>query len=178
MCGTAAAGTGRGKRASVDRPERREEAEHVDAGRDTFIDEIASVQRTLAGILQRVDTLPLGDPRFRSCVNRISAEVRRLFALERRFLYPAVREHLARGRAIADRELQDRHRIEVLLAALDGLGPDDPAFGGRLDSLMQAVRCHMARQEEHLFPRLRDAVPARELYGWNAEEAPITRKSA
>ncbi|AXK35020.1 hemerythrin domain-containing protein [Streptomyces armeniacus] len=129
-------------------------------GDRTLIEEITGIHRELRELLLRIDTLPFGDERFRGLVDQAITVLRRHARLERAHLFPAVRAHLVRGEALAERELADHARIERALTGLTRLAPTDPVFAPRLDALMQTVRCHFARQEEHLFPRLRDMVPA------------------
>jgi hypothetical protein len=159
------------------RRERAGQAARSERNERTLLEEIAGMHRELRELLARIDALPFGDERFRTLVDQAGADLLRHARLERNHLFPTVRAYLTRGETLAERELADHARIERALTGLTGLTPADPVFATRLDALMQTVRCHFARQEEHLFPHLRDMVP-----GWRlralGEEARRSVRSA
>jgi hypothetical protein len=78
-------------------------------------------------------------------------------------LYPAVRERLERGDAIADQEILDHQRIERTLKQLERLEVPNTEFNRLVDDLVSDVRAHVAAEERVLFPALADACSPQEL---------------
>ncbi|MDX3521524.1 hemerythrin domain-containing protein [Streptomyces scabiei] len=110
-----------------------------------------------------IEALPSGDPRRKECVDKVTIELVRHSVAEEAYLYPAVREHVPDGDAIADRELEDHAEAERTLKALERCTVDDPDFDLLITQLMTEIRAHIRDEEENLFPRLRASCSAEEL---------------
>ncbi|GAQ64336.1 hemerythrin domain-containing protein [Streptomyces scabiei] len=110
-----------------------------------------------------IEALPSGDPRLKVCVDKVTIELVRHSVAEEAYLYPAVREHVPDGDAIADRELEDHAEAERTLKALERCEADDPDFHLLVTQLMTEIRAHIRDEEENLFPRLRASCSAEAL---------------
>ncbi|MEU5196551.1 hemerythrin domain-containing protein [Streptomyces scabiei] len=110
-----------------------------------------------------IEALPSGDPRLKECVDKVTIELVRHSVAEEAYLYPAVREHVPDGDAIADRELEDHAEAERTLKALERCEVDDPDFHLLVTQLMTEIRAHIRDEEENLFPRLRASCSAEAL---------------
>jgi hemerythrin-like domain-containing protein len=76
-------------------------------------------------------------------------------------LWPAVREHVPGGGRLADRAICAELEIVTLLAELDKLDVSQPSFERVLTRFTEACREHFGFEEQHLWPRLRAALPPR-----------------
>src|SRR5512142_2720066 len=74
-------------------------------------------------------------------------------------LWPAVREHVAGGERLADRATCAELEIVTLLAELDRLDVSLPAFEQVLSRFTEACLLHFSFEEQHVWPRLRAALP-------------------
>ncbi|MEE1927085.1 hemerythrin domain-containing protein [Streptomyces sp. TRM 70351] len=119
------------------------------------IDELTTDHREVEELFGRIEALPAGDGQRKTYAEQVSIELVRHSVAEEMHLYPAVREHVPDGDAIADRELADHQEVEQILKDLEGCGADDPEFDRLLGRLMQEVRSHVRDEEENLFPALR-----------------------
>jgi hemerythrin superfamily protein len=105
-----------------------------------------------------------GDPSHRrSLADRMITELVRHSVAEEEYLYPATRDALPGGDALADGELREHEAIERLMKSLEGVDPADPAFDYLLAQLIVDVRGHFAEEEADLFPRLRIVCTPQEL---------------
>jgi Hemerythrin HHE cation binding domain len=73
-------------------------------------------------------------------------------------LWPAVREHVPGGDALADRAVCAELEIVSLLTELDQLDATRPEFEHLLDRFTQAAREHFDFEERQVWPRLRCAI--------------------
>ncbi|MFI5520076.1 hemerythrin domain-containing protein [Streptomyces platensis] len=103
------------------------------------------------------DALP-GSPDRKRLVDAITIELVRHSVAEEMHLYPAVREHLEEGDALADKEIADHARVEQLLKDLEEREPDDTDFDRLMVKLKTEVTSHVDDEENHLFPQLRNHV--------------------
>jgi hypothetical protein len=71
---------------------------------------------------------------------------------EEMYLYPAVREHVPGGQALADKEIQDHATVEKLHEELEKVSVDQPEFDDLVDRLISEVSAHIADEEEHPAP--------------------------
>ncbi len=96
-------------------------------------------------------------------LEHVVAELVRHAVAEEAWLYPAVRDRLPDGGAIADKERKDHLEVEQLLKQLEGEDPHDPANRAALHALMATVREHVQDEETRLFPALRTVYSQQEL---------------
>ena len=80
-------------------------------------------------------------------------------------LWPTVREHVPGGDRLADRAVCAELEIVTLLVQLDQLDVSQPAFEQVLSRVTQASREHFDFEEQHVWPRLRAALPPRAAAG-------------
>lgn len=116
------------------------------------IAELTTDHREVEEFFAHIESLPSGHSGRKDYADKATIELVRHSVAEEAYLYPAVREHLPDGDAVADRELADHAAAEQLMKDLEGCDADDPRFDGLLDKLMADVREHMADEEDHLFP--------------------------
>ncbi|MEW2403641.1 hemerythrin domain-containing protein [Streptomyces sp. NPDC046862] len=124
------------------------------------IDELVTDHREIEEFFGRIEALPPGDKNRKVLADQATIELVRHSVAEEAYLYPAVREHLANGDALADKELDDHSKAEQIMKDLEGCDADDPEFDRLIGMLMIEIRSHLADEEENLFPRLRAACPA------------------
>src|SRR5207244_2417985 len=82
---------------------------------------------------------------------------------EEEYLYPAVREFVANGDVLADKEIADHVRVEGLLKHLEHRQAHELEFEALTARLGTEVAAHVRDEEDHLFPLLREACTAEEL---------------
>ena len=76
--------------------------------------------------------------------------------LEEEVLYPAVLKVRAQGaRAVVREALNENQLLEGLLAALDGLEPDEPEYARKVEVLRRHVERHTTDAEERVFRQAR-----------------------
>ncbi|AZQ32746.1 hemerythrin domain-containing protein [Streptomyces cyaneochromogenes] len=123
------------------------------------IDELVTDHREVEEFFGRIEALPSGDKDRKLHADQATMELVRHSVAEEAYLYPAVREYVAGGDAIADKEIDDHSAAERIMKDLEGCDADDPEFDRLVGMLMSEVRSHIADEEENLFPRLRAVCP-------------------
>ncbi|MET7656110.1 hemerythrin domain-containing protein [Streptomyces sp. NPDC005486] len=124
------------------------------------IDELVTDHREVEEFFGRIEALPSGAKDRKLFADQATMELVRHSVAEEAYLYPAVREHLPGGEALADKELEDHARAEQIMKDLEGCHADDPEFDRLIGMLMSEIREHVADEEQNLFPRLRAVCPA------------------
>ena len=120
--------------------------------------------REVEEMFSRWEKGDIGDGRNkRDLVDHITVELVRHSVAEEQHLYPAVRERVPGGDAIADKEIGDHADVEQLLKDLEGIEPADTRFDATLSRLIAAVRGHIQEEESVLFPQLASASSAEDL---------------
>jgi hypothetical protein len=117
------------------------------------------------------------DQRLAALTGVLTATLTRHLSAEEQYLYPTVRAVLPDGDRLADREVGADQAIQYALRRLSAGGPAD--LRG-LEEIEPALRLHIHRCEDELFPRLRAALNETELIRLGnrvriAEEAAPTR---
>ncbi|MEU1574005.1 hemerythrin domain-containing protein [Streptomyces collinus] len=123
------------------------------------IDELVTDHREVEEMFGRIEALPSGHQDRKVYADQVTMELVRHSVAEEAYLYPAVREHVAGGDAIADQELQDHATAERIMKDLEGCDAGDADFDRLMGMLMSEIRSHIADEEGNLFPRLRQACP-------------------
>ncbi|MEU9079317.1 hemerythrin domain-containing protein [Kitasatospora sp. NPDC048538] len=123
------------------------------------VNELMTDHREVEEMFARLQALPVGDERRREVADQVTIELVRHSVAEEQYLYPAVREHVPGGDAIADREVADHERVEKLLKELEGVDCGDVRFDVVVDRLVAEVTAHIQDEERNLFPALADACP-------------------
>ncbi|MDK1472851.1 hemerythrin domain-containing protein [Streptomyces sp. 549] len=119
------------------------------------IDELTTDHREVEELFGRIDSLPLADARRKTLVEQVTIELVRHSIAEEAYVYPAVREYLPDGDAIADKEIKEHATAEQLMKDLEGTEPGEPEFERLVSALTAEIRSHVADEEQNLFPRLR-----------------------
>lgn len=119
--------------------------------------------REVEQMFGQLEALPLTDPKRREIALDVIKELVQHSVAEETYVYPAVREKLAGGDAIADKETAEHAEAERTMKDLEGLEPGDPRFDQLLGKLMAEIREHVADEEANLFPQLRAASTQEEL---------------
>jgi hemerythrin superfamily protein len=78
---------------------------------------------------------------------------------EETVVYPLMRSW-PHGDRIADERIAEQSETEQSLAGMESLDPDTAEFGAHLKALQTMVLDHARREEEAVFPLLRDHVPS------------------
>ena len=79
-------------------------------------------------------------------------------ALEEMYFWPAVRDHLQNGDALADRATGQEHEAKEVLAELDKLDASDAEFEKLLGTFIGAARDHIEFEETQVWPAMRTAL--------------------
>lgn len=124
---------------------------------DDVIAELTTDHKEVQELFSQYESTPPGSDRRKRLADEITIELVRHSVAEEEHLYPAVREHLDGGDALADREIADHSRIERLLKDLEGREPDLD-FDRLMVQLRTEVTAHIGDEENSLFPQLRTAV--------------------
>jgi hemerythrin superfamily protein len=141
------------------------------------IDELMTDHREVEDFFGRIAALPSGAKDRKMYADQVTMELVRHSVAEEAYLYPAVREHMPNGDALADKELEDHAKAERLMKDLEGYEADDPEFDRLMASLMSEIRAHVADEEENLFPQLRAACPP-EMLDDLGEKVRMAKKTA
>ncbi|MFI7500999.1 hemerythrin domain-containing protein [Streptomyces sp. NPDC049687] len=124
------------------------------------IDELVTDHREVEELFGKMEALPSGHKNRKTYADQVTMELVRHSVAEEAYLYPAVREHIPGGDALADKELRDHAEAEQIMKDLEGCSADDADFDRLVGKLMREIREHVADEEQNLFPRLRAACPA------------------
>lgn len=123
------------------------------------IDELVTDHREVEELFGKIEALPPGDKKRKVYADQATMELVRHSVAEEAYLYPAVREHVAGGDALADKEIEDHAKAERIMKDLEGCEADDPQFDRLMTTLMGEIRMHVDDEEKNLFPRLRASCP-------------------
>ncbi|GEC02471.1 hemerythrin [Streptomyces spinoverrucosus] len=121
------------------------------------IDELVTDHREVEELFGRIEALPPGEKDRKLHADQVTMELVRHSVAEEAYLYPAVREHVPNGDALADKEIDDHSKAEQIMKDLESCDADDPEFDRLIGMLMNEIRAHVADEEENLFPKLRAA---------------------
>ncbi|MEU6079410.1 hemerythrin domain-containing protein [Streptomyces sp. NPDC047108] len=124
------------------------------------IAELTTDHREVDEFFELIEKTAPGNSERKRLVDQLTIELVRHSVAEEMYLYPAVREHLAGGDDIADREIADHSRVEELLKELEDRKADDKDFDRLVVKLKTEVTAHIQDEETNLFPQLRSACSA------------------
>ncbi|MFF3565288.1 hemerythrin domain-containing protein [Streptomyces sp. NPDC002574] len=129
-----------------------------------IIAELTADHREVEEYFARLRALPVGDKQRRKVTDEVTIELVRHSVAEEMYLYPAVREHVAGGDALADKEIQEHAEMERDLKELEDVEVDDPRFDQLTRKLIVDVTEHLREEEQQLFPALAQACTPDELF--------------
>src|SRR5689334_24555756 len=119
-------------------------------GRD-LVDVLTAEHRAVESLFADVETT--SDRALRQqTMAAVLAELQRHSAMEERYLYPATREHLAAGDALATHEQREHAEAVAKMNRLAGLDASDPEYEPLLNALFTDIRDHVHEEETELFP--------------------------
>lgn len=127
------------------------------------VEELKTDHREVEELFGRIEQLPSGNPQRKEYADLVTIELVRHSVAEEAYLYPAVREHVPDGDALADRELEDHAAAERTMKELERCEADNPEFDRLMTQLMTEIRQHVQDEESNLFPRLTQSCPADKL---------------
>ncbi|CAL9617288.1 hemerythrin domain-containing protein [Streptomyces sp. enrichment culture] len=127
------------------------------------IDELVTDHREVEELFGKIEALPPGHKDRKLYADQATIELVRHSVAEEAYLYPAVREHVPDGDALADRELRDHAEAEQIMKDLEGCDAGDAEFDRLIGMLMSEIRGHIADEEQNLFPQLRASCSTEEL---------------
>ncbi|KAF4409111.1 MULTISPECIES: hemerythrin domain-containing protein [Streptomyces] len=119
------------------------------------IEELTTDHREVEELFGRIEAMPSGDERRKNLADQVTIELVRHSVAEEMYLYPAVRQYLPDGDAIADKEIEDHTTAERTMKELESCRASDPEFDRLMRDLMREIRSHVQDEEQNLFPRLR-----------------------
>ncbi|MDX3234145.1 hemerythrin domain-containing protein [Streptomyces sp. ME03-5709C] len=118
------------------------------------IAELTADHREVEEYFARLRALPPGDKERRNVLDQVTIELVRHAVAEEMYLYPAVRQHVPGGEALADKELREHAEVEQVLKDLEDADIDDARFDDLVGKLVTDVTEHVRDEEQHLFPSL------------------------
>lgn len=124
---------------------------------NNVIAELTADHREVEALFERLEALEPGDEQAVDLVDQITIDQVRHSVAEEQYLYPAVREHVQGGDAIADKEIEDHTKVELILKYLEHRPADDERFGELSKQLIAEVDSHVKDEEQRLFPALLEA---------------------
>jgi hemerythrin superfamily protein len=127
------------------------------------IEELTADHREVEAMFDSFNQLPVGSEQRREIADQFTIELVRHSVAEETHLYPAVREHIADGDSLADKELADHAEVEKHLKKLEGLNADHVEFDGLVTTIASEVTDHVRDEEDRLFPMLADACTPEQL---------------
>lgn len=128
----------------------------MEQGKDV-IAELTTDHREVLDLFDQIEEIAPGAQERKRLADRLTIELVRHSVAEEMYLYPAVRQHLTDGDALADKEIADHSRVEQLLKDLEGRDVDDRDFNSLLVKLRTEVTAHIKDEESRLFVQLRAA---------------------
>jgi hemerythrin-like domain-containing protein len=122
--------------------------------------------KSVLGMLEVLDDAPSGSGAASSglstmVTNLVIAESQHE-AIEEQFFWPAVRELLDDGDALADRAIEQEQEGKKLLQRLEDGIPGDPEYQEALKAFVKAGRDHIAYEQEVVWPAFEAAVSREE----------------
>ncbi|MEU9014504.1 hemerythrin domain-containing protein [Streptomyces sp. NPDC048479] len=121
------------------------------------IAELTADHREVSELFAQIEEITPGSAKRKQLLDQLTIELVRHSVAEEMHLYPAVREYLENGDALADKELADHGRLEQLLKGLEARDADDLDFNRLLVNLRVEVFAHVKDEENNLFVQLRQA---------------------
>lgn len=119
------------------------------------LDTLVADHQTVAHLFDRYAA---GNGRKEEVLREIVRELSVHAALEEQIVYPTMRAKLGAGDDEADAAIDDHQQIKRLLADLEKLDIDSADHRDRFQGLVAAVQEHVTKEEQHLFPRLRNTL--------------------
>src|SRR4051794_21640227 len=107
------------------------------------IKELMTDHQEVRDLFGKIEALPPGEKKRKVHADQATMELVRHSVAEEAYLYPAVRQYLANGDAMADQEIDDHSRAEQIMKDLESREADDPEFDRLIGALMTEIRSHI-----------------------------------
>jgi Hemerythrin HHE cation binding domain len=140
---------------------------------------LAAAHRDVEQMLDRMRALIGAPAELRdqggSLADKLISAVSQHEAAEEQYFWPAVKQNVGDGGALAADGIEQETVGKKVLAELDGMAPDDPRFVPLMIKFDHAARAHIAYEEQQVWPSLRAALPADNANGLGARLASATQ---
>ncbi|GIH79633.1 hemerythrin [Planobispora longispora] len=114
--------------------------------------------REVEQMFTELEGLSAGDTeRRRELTEKVITELVRHSVAEEAYLYPAVRDLIPGGDALADRELAEHAEAEETMKELERTDVSEARHEILMNRLIAEVRAHVQEEENMLFPKLRES---------------------
>jgi hemerythrin superfamily protein len=89
----------------------------------------------------------------RKLMEQITADLKMHTQIEEEIFYPAVREvGTAKAEEMIDEAFEEHHVVDLVLAELPQVDPEDERFEAKMTVLSELVKHHVEEEEEEMFP--------------------------
>ena len=89
----------------------------------------------------------------RKLMEQITADLKMHTQIEEEIFYPAVREvGTAKAEEMIDEAFEEHHVVDLVLAELPQVDPEDERFAAKMTVLSELVKHHVEEEEEEMFP--------------------------
>jgi len=89
----------------------------------------------------------------RKLMDQIAADLKMHTQIEEEIFYPAVREvGTAKAEEMIDEAFEEHHVVDLVLAELPQVDPEDERFEAKMTVLSELVKHHVEEEEEEMFP--------------------------
>lgn len=121
---------------------------------------LTSDHRSVQSLFTQVEGVAAPNP---EVVHSLVKELSVHDAIEREYLYPAVREKVSSGSGMADHSIEEHDEVAETLLAIDKADDGSTEQASLLVKLIPAVQAHVVEEEGQIFPALRQALSEKEL---------------
>ena len=91
--------------------------------------------------------------RRRQLMDEITNELKIHTKIEEEIFYPAVREiGTSKAEELVDESFEEHHVVDLVLAELPKVDPEDDRFAAKMTVLSELVQHHAGEEEEEMFP--------------------------
>jgi len=108
--------------------------------------------KSVKALFKKVDKTEDGRQR-RQLMDQIANELRIHTKIEEEIFYPAVREiGTSKAEEMIDESLEEHHVVDLVLAELPTVDPEDERFAAKMTVLSELVEHHAGEEEDDMFP--------------------------
>jgi hemerythrin superfamily protein len=108
--------------------------------------------RSVKALFKKVEKTEDGRQR-RQLMEQIASELMMHTKIEEEIFYPAVREvGTSKAEEMVDEAIEEHHVVDLVLAELPKVDPEDERFHAKMTVLSELVEHHVEEEEEEMFP--------------------------
>ena len=108
--------------------------------------------KSVKALFKKVEETEDGRRR-RQLMDEIANELKMHTKLEEEIFYPAVREiGTSKAEEMVDEAYEEHHVVDLVLAELPQVDPEDERFAAKMTVLSELVEHHAEEEEEEMFP--------------------------